>query len=125
MIATAMRIFAKENIIRQYKIPGLPYLVDLCFIAPKLVIEIDEYGHHYYEKDEIRQKLIENLGFTFIRINLDPDPDAVFDLDVEIARICDYINESSVKLSINSAKKSLKVKFKKELLTYILHVKHF
>ena len=105
MIATAMRIFAKENIIRQYKIPGLPYLVDLCFIAPKLVIEIDEDGHHYYEKDEIKQKLI--------------DP------DVEIARICDYINESSVKLSINSAKKSLKEKFKKELLTYILHVKHF
>ena len=125
MIATAMRIFAKENIIRQYKIPGLPYLVDLCFIAPKLVIEIDEDGHHYYEKDEIKQKLIENLGFTFIRINLDPDPDAVFDPDVEIARICDYINESSVKLSINSAKKSLKEKFKKELLTYILHVKHF
>ena len=35
----------------------------------------------------MRQNLIENLGFAFIRINHDPDPDAGFDPDVEIAKI--------------------------------------
>ena len=54
----------------------------MCFVGHKLVIEIDEDGHPYYENDETRQELIENLGFTFIRINPDPDPDAGFDLDV-------------------------------------------
>ena len=63
--------------VRQYKIPGLPYLVDLCFVVDKFVIETDEDGHPYYENDEIRQTLTENLGFTFIRINADLDPDEV------------------------------------------------
>ena len=46
----------------------------------------DEDGHPYYENDQIRQELIENLGYTFIRINPDFDLDAGFDLDVEIAK---------------------------------------
>ena len=82
-----MKIFAKENMVRQYKIPGLPYCVALCLVTQKLIIETDEDGHPYYENDQIRQELIENLGFTFIRINTDPDPNASFDLDVEIAKI--------------------------------------
>ena len=92
----------------QYKIPGLPYRVDLCFIAHKLIVEIDEDGHPYYKHDE-------NLGFTFIRIN--PDPNAGFDPDVEIAKIYNYINESPVKLAVNLAEKSFKEKFAKELLS--------
>ena len=78
------------------------------------MIEIDEDGHSQYKKDKTRQKLIENLGFTFIRVNLDSDPDASFDLDVEIAKIYNYINESSVKLAVNLAEKSLKEKFPKK-----------
>ena len=69
IIAIIMKIFAKENIVRQYQIPGLPYRVDLCFVDHKLVIEIDEDGHPDHKNDETRQKLIENVGFTFIRIN--------------------------------------------------------
>ena len=49
--------------------------------------EIDEDGHPYYENDEMRLKLTENLGFTFIRTNPDPHPHASFNLDVEIAKI--------------------------------------
>ena len=90
----------------------------MCFVDHKLVTEIDEDGHHpYYQNDETRKKLIENHGFTFIRIN--PDPDAVFGLDVEIAQIYNCINELSLKLAVNSAEKSLKEKFAKELLSYI------
>ena len=37
-----MKIFAKENLVSQYEIPGLPYLVDLCFVAHKLITEIDK-----------------------------------------------------------------------------------
>ena len=36
IIATIMKIFAKENMVRQ--IPGLRYLADLCFVFHKLVI---------------------------------------------------------------------------------------
>ena len=119
MIAMVMKIFEKEKLVRQYQIPGLRYRVDLYFAAHKLVIDIDENGYPYYERDEIRQELIENLGFTFIRINPDPDPDPGFDPDIEIAKIYNYIDESSLKLVVNVAEKSLKEKLAKELLSYI------
>ena len=66
-----------------------------------------------------RQNLIANHGFTFIRINPDPDPEADFDLDVEIAKIYSYLNESPLKLAVDSAEKSLKEKFAKKLLSYM------
>ena len=112
--ATIMKIFVKESMRKQYQIPGLPCRVDLCFFTHKLVVEIDEDGHSYYKKDKTRQKLIENIGFIFIRVNPYSDPDASFDLDVEIAKIYNYINESSVKLAVNLAEKSLKEKFPKK-----------
>ena len=119
IIATIMKIFAKEKMVRQYQIPGLRYLVSLCFVYHKLVIEIDEDGHPYYENDETRQKLIENLGFSFIRINSDPDPDAGFDLDVEIAKIYNKISESSLKVAVDSPKKNVCKRIIK------LHFRHF
>ena len=63
--------------------------------------------------------MIEDHGFNFIRIKPEPDPDAGFDVDVEISKIYNYINESSVELVVNSAEKSLKEKFTKELLSYM------
>ena len=108
MITIIMKTFAKGTMVRPYKIHGLHYRVNVCFVAHKLVIEIDEDGHPYYKNDQIRQNLIENFGFTFIRINPDPDPDAGFDPDVEIAKIYNYINKSSVKLVVNLVEKSLK-----------------
>ena len=59
--------------------------------------------------------MIKDYGFTFIRINHDPGPDYGFDLKVEIAKIYNYINESSVKLAVNSVAKSSKEKFTKKL----------
>ena len=76
-----------------------------------MIIETDEESHPYYENDEIRRKLMENLGFPFININ--PDSYAGFDLDVEIAKTYNYINKSRLKLAVNSAEKSLKEKFVK------------
>ena len=107
IIAIIMKIFAKENMVRQYQVSGLLYRVDLRFVAHKLVREFDEDSIPYYNNDEIRQKLIEDHGFTFIRINPNPNPSVGFDIDVEIAKIYNYINESSVKLAVNSAEKSL------------------
>ena len=51
--------------------------------------------------------MIENLCFPFVRINSDPDLDPDFDSNVEMAIIDNYINELSLKLAANSAKKSL------------------
>ena len=42
-----------------------------------------------------------NHSFTFIRNNPDPDPDAGFHLDGEIAKIYNYINKSSLKLAVD------------------------
>ena len=120
IIAKLMKIFPKETMIKQCKIDGLPSKVDLYFVAHKFVIEIDGDGHIYYRNDQIRQKLIRNRAFTFVRINPDPDPDSVFDPDVEITKIFNYINKSSVRLAINLTGKSLKEKFPKELLSYML-----
>ena len=122
MIAIIMKIFAKENMARQYQIPGVPYRVDLRFVAHKLITEIDEDCHLYYENDEIRQKLIENLGFTFIRINPDSNPNAGFDLSLEIPKIYNEISESSVKLAVSSAKKVFKRNVHKRIIE--LHVKN-
>ena len=83
------------------------------------MIEIDEDGHLYYENNEIIQNLTENLGFTFIGISSDTDPDAGFHSDVEIAKIYKYVNKLSLKLAVNSRKKSVKGKFTKELLSYM------
>ena len=86
IIAIIMKIFAKESMARQYKTDGLSYDVDFCFLVYKLEIEVAENRHIYYdeEKHKIRQKLIVNLGFNFIRISPDVEK---FDLDVEIAKI--------------------------------------
>ena len=102
-----MKTFAMECMIRQYKIDGLSYDVDLCFPVHQLIVEVDEDGHVYYDEEDhrTRQKLIENLDFTFIRIN--PDVKS-FDLDVVIAKIYNYIKESSLKLAVNLAEKCLK-----------------
>ena len=83
-----------------------------------VVVEVDQDGHVYYneEQHQIRQKLIENLDFTFIRINPDAEN---FDLDVEIAKIYNYINESPVRLAVKLVEKYLKERFAKELLSFM------
>ena len=119
-----MTIFVVKSMPRQCKLDGLFFEVDLCFLVHKLVEENDEDGH-YEEKDQIRQMLIENPGFIVIRINRDVKKS---DLDVEIARIYNYIKESSVELVVNSTEKSLKERFAKESLSYLSnisnHLKH-
>ena len=61
-----------ESMIGQYKIDRLPYDADLCFTIHKLVEKIDEDGPVYYgeRKHQIRQKLIESLGFLSLKLIL-------------------------------------------------------
>ena len=128
IIAITMKIFIMESTMRQYKSMFYSsYNVDLRFTGHKLKVEIDEDWHVYYdeEKRQIRQKLIENLCFTFIRITLDVEN---FDLNVKIAGIYSRIKDSSVKLAVTS----LKEKFAGWLLDYmpsisepLKQVKHF
>ena len=117
-----MKIFAKESMVRQYKMDGFPFDVDLCFTVYKLVAEVDEDGHVYdnEEQHQIRQKLIKNLGFIFIRINLDVEN---FYLYVEIAKIYNYIKKSSVRLACKFGRKIFKRKACRRIIE--LHVKFF
>ena len=91
------------------------------FLVHSSTVETNEDGHICYDEKslEIRQKLMENRGFTFIRFNPDVED---FDLDVEIARIYNHIKETFVKLAVNWAEKSLKETFAKELLSYMSNI---
>ena len=119
-----MKIFAAKSVARQYKIDGLSFEVDLRSLVHKLVVEIDQDVHVYYdeEKHQIRQKLIENLVFSFVRINSDIKN---FELDVGIAKIYNYIQELFLKLALDSAEKSLKESFPKELLSYVSRISKY
>ena len=60
MIAIIMKVFVKENMVRQYQITGkstrwLCWFM-FCQSYHKLIIEIDEDDYLYYGNDEIRQK---------------------------------------------------------------------
>jgi very-short-patch-repair endonuclease len=53
---------------RQHSIGN--YIVDFCCPSEKIIIELDGDPHGDYiqiQKDEIRDKYLENLGFTVIR----------------------------------------------------------
>jgi very-short-patch-repair endonuclease len=53
---------------RQYSIDS--YIVDFCCPSEKLIIELDGDPHGEYfkiQKDENRDKYLENLGFTVLR----------------------------------------------------------
>ena len=84
-------------------------------------------GKTVYIREDLAFKTIRDTNLGVIeadefRKNLDPIPDASFDLDFEIAKIDNYINKSSVKSVVNLAEKSLKEKFAKELLNYISRI---
>ena len=81
--------------IGQYKIDK--YFIDFYFPEHKLGIEVDENGHtdRLKIKEQEREKTIENLGITLIRIN--PDKEG-FDIFNEISEIQDFIYESGLKI---------------------------
>ena len=45
IIAKKIKLIAAKSMARQYKIEGLSFEVDLCFLVHKIVVEIDEDGH--------------------------------------------------------------------------------
>jgi len=53
---------------RQFQI--LDYITDFCCVKLKLIIELDGCVHEdddIYDKDQIRQKELEGLGYKFLR----------------------------------------------------------
>ena len=59
MVVIIIKIIAKKTLVRQCKIPRLPYRIDLCFVAHKLVTKIYQGGYPYYKNDKVGQKLID------------------------------------------------------------------
>ena len=47
IIASIMKIFTRESMVRQYKIYALSFEIDMCFLVQKLVAEIDEDVYYY------------------------------------------------------------------------------
>ena len=72
IVTKMMKIFAMKSTIRQYKVDGLRYDVDLCFTVHKLVVEIYEDGHVYYEEEKrhMTQKLKETLVLILFELIL-------------------------------------------------------
>ena len=48
-----MKIFARERMVRQYKIGAFSPEVDLRFLLHKLVLEIYEDGHFIYDEEKL------------------------------------------------------------------------
>ena len=71
VIPEIMKPFPNEKKSLQHH--GLGYCVDLCFPRHKLAIEVKEKGHtdRPKNKEEERQKAIEEIHYEFIRINPD------------------------------------------------------
>ncbi len=44
------------------------YIVDFCCNEKKLIIELDGSGYQFSEKDKIRDKFFEGLGYKILRI---------------------------------------------------------
>ena len=47
IIASIMKIFTRESMVRQNKIDGLSFEIDMCFLVQILVTEIDEDVYYY------------------------------------------------------------------------------
>ena len=97
--------FEGENIQTHYRVLG--YEIDIYFHDYKLAMEVDEYSHE--DRDigcEIkRQKALEKeLGWKFIRINLDKEK---FNIFKDVNEICRHIKESNEESTEESTKKSL------------------
>ena len=50
IIAKVIKISAAKSMARQYKIEGLSFEVDLCFLVHRIIVEIDEDGHLLYDE---------------------------------------------------------------------------
>lgn len=65
------RMFNEEDVIRDKMLSELPYRPD--FLIGKLIIEFDEYYGHstktQIEKDNVRQRALEDSGYTVIRFS--------------------------------------------------------
>lgn len=64
-------LYGKENVIRDKKLGSLPFRPDFLIESEKLVVEFDERRHYhsnqYKYNDPIRQKAIEDIGYTVVR----------------------------------------------------------
>ena len=64
-------LYGKENVIRDKKLEALPFRPDFLIESEKLVVEFDERRHYhsnqYKYNDPIRQKAIEDIGYTVVR----------------------------------------------------------
>ena len=56
IVASIMKIFAIECMIRQYKIDSLPYDVCLCFPVHIIILDVHEDGNAYYDEEDQKKK---------------------------------------------------------------------
>jgi very-short-patch-repair endonuclease len=79
------------KILRQRAVKN--YIVDFCSLELKLIIEVDGNTHNFdevYKADLIRQKELENLGFTVIRFS---DEDVLKNIDGVRIKLIEIINK--------------------------------
>ena len=103
--------FEGEDMQTQYTVIG--YRIDLYFYDYKLAIKVAELGHNDKNIDyeiQIQRAIQKELGWVFIRINLDEEN---FNIFTAINKIHRYIKKSTKKSLIDKISKSLlKLEFK-------------
>ena len=103
-VTKIIKAFSNEKILLQHSV--LSYQIDFQFSEHKLAIEVDEKGHTNRDEkreDEREEKIREELGCKFIRINLDAE-NYIF---LEIGKLKGYIAQSNKDTEIKEIKEKL------------------
>ena len=111
IIGSMKEAFEGEDFQSEYTL--LNYRIDLYLCKYKTAVEINEYRHVDRNKDkddERENRLKENLGCTFIRINHDEKKSNIHKY---ISKIYRQINKSDKKLIDDLKKELLSFKFEK------------
>ena len=103
-VTKIIKAFSNEKILLQHSV--LSYQIDFQFSEHKLAIEVDEKGHTNRDEkreDEREEKIREELGYKFIRINLDAE-NYIF---LEIGKLKGYIAQSNKDTEMKEIKEKL------------------
>jgi len=103
--STKAEILLWKNLLRAKQFHGFAflrqrpignYIADFMCKELKLIIEVDGFSHQFsYEKDLLKDKELNKLGFNVIRIS---DEEVIYDIENTILRLEGLIKELGFKL---------------------------
>jgi len=81
--------------------PLLNFIVDFFCYELRLIIEVGGFSHYNqeaYEKDQVRQRKLEDLGLTVLRLD---DDEIINDIENALRSIIGYIEKFEERTSLD------------------------